>query len=290
MDLRQTGVVVTPRPVKGRDGELIQSVSHPRMRRPRHVVLCRLGNGHRNPASAKTCQSPSKFWAKSPPACICMRGNGNARRGFSATPGISKPVSARTSPIGAAGATAWASMRRRRSSLAAPSICIGRTACQTYGKGPDRFGLIHCDLRLANLLIDGKEVKVIDFDDCGFGWYMYDAATPVSFYEHEPQVPGLIEVLEEGLSPGHRSCPRTTKPKYRPSSCCAACCWSPGSARTRNRPRQIHGPSLHRRHGGAVRGICEKALVSRFVIIGLDPMILFMRRQKGCSAQGRARR
>ena len=41
-------------------------------------------------------------------------------------------------------------------------------------------------------------MKVIDFDDCGFGWYMYDAATPVSFYEHEPQVGGLIESWMRG--------------------------------------------------------------------------------------------
>ena len=74
---------------------------------------------------------------------------------------------------------------------------IGR-GLKAYGKGPDRFGLIHCDLRLANLLIDGKTVKAIDFDDCGFGWYMYDAATPVSFYEHEPQVPELIESWKTG--------------------------------------------------------------------------------------------
>ncbi len=63
---------------------------------------------------------------------------------------------------------------------------------------PDRFGLAHCDLRLANLLLHGSEVKVIDFDDCGFGWYMYDAATPLSFYEHLPQAPGLIECWLEG--------------------------------------------------------------------------------------------
>jgi Ser/Thr protein kinase RdoA (MazF antagonist) len=68
----------------------------------------------------------------------------------------------------------------------------------TYGKGPECFGLIHGDLRLANLLIDGTAVKVIDFDDCGFGWYMYDAATPVSFYEHETQVPDLIESWKTG--------------------------------------------------------------------------------------------
>ena len=45
-------------------------------------------------------------------------------------------------------------------------------------------------------------MKVIDFDDCGFGWYMYDAATPVSFYEHEPQVPDLIEAWKDGLPQG----------------------------------------------------------------------------------------
>jgi Ser/Thr protein kinase RdoA (MazF antagonist) len=67
-----------------------------------------------------------------------------------------------------------------------------------YGSGPERFGLIHCDLRLANLLLDGENVKVIDFDDCGFSWFMYDAATPVSFYEHEPQVPDLIEAWKQG--------------------------------------------------------------------------------------------
>lgn len=57
---------------------------------------------------------------------------------------------------------------------------------------------MHGDTRLANLLIDGDIVKVLDFDDCGFSWFMYDAATPVSFYEHEPQVPALIEAWKAG--------------------------------------------------------------------------------------------
>ena len=48
------------------------------------------------------------------------------------------------------------------------------------------------------VLIDGESVKVIDFDDCGFSWYMYDAATPVSFYEHEPHVPELLEHWKAG--------------------------------------------------------------------------------------------
>lgn len=67
-----------------------------------------------------------------------------------------------------------------------------------YGQSQERFGLVQGDLRLANLLVDGEEIKVIDFDDCGFSWFMYDAATPVSFYEHEPQVPELIEHWKTG--------------------------------------------------------------------------------------------
>jgi Ser/Thr protein kinase RdoA (MazF antagonist) len=62
-----------------------------------------------------------------------------------------------------------------------------------YGAGPQRYGLIHADTRLANLLVDDGAVSVIDFDDCGFSWYLYDAGTSVSFFEHQPQVPALID-------------------------------------------------------------------------------------------------
>jgi Ser/Thr protein kinase RdoA (MazF antagonist) len=68
-----------------------------------------------------------------------------------------------------------------------------------FGTGPGRYGLIHADTRLANLLVDdGGRVSVIDFDDCGFSWYLYDVGTSVSFFEHEPQVPGLIDAWLTG--------------------------------------------------------------------------------------------
>lgn len=62
-----------------------------------------------------------------------------------------------------------------------------------YGTGPERYGLVHADTRLANLLVDGGSVSVIDFDDCGFSWYLYDLGTTVSFFEHRPQVPELVD-------------------------------------------------------------------------------------------------
>jgi Ser/Thr protein kinase RdoA (MazF antagonist) len=62
-----------------------------------------------------------------------------------------------------------------------------RAALAAYGEKPDRFGLIHADMRLANLLVEGERVTLIDFDDCGFGWFMYDFAAAVSFHEDDPQ-------------------------------------------------------------------------------------------------------
>jgi Ser/Thr protein kinase RdoA (MazF antagonist) len=67
-----------------------------------------------------------------------------------------------------------------------------------FGTGPDRYGLVHADTRLANLLVDGGKVSVIDFDDSGFSWYLYDVGTSVSFFEHEPHVPGLIDAWLSG--------------------------------------------------------------------------------------------
>jgi Ser/Thr protein kinase RdoA (MazF antagonist) len=62
-----------------------------------------------------------------------------------------------------------------------------------FGAGAEVFGLVHADLRLANLLVDGAHLRIIDFDDCGFSWFLYDFATAVSFIEHEPFVPDLLQ-------------------------------------------------------------------------------------------------
>lgn len=67
-----------------------------------------------------------------------------------------------------------------------------------YGKAKHRFGLIHADLRLANLLIDEEKLSVIDFDDCGYCWFMYDFAAAISFMEEDRQIPVLQKSWVEG--------------------------------------------------------------------------------------------
>lgn len=67
-----------------------------------------------------------------------------------------------------------------------------------YGTGPDRFGLIHADMRLGNLLVNGNRVTLIDFDDCGFCWFTYDFAAAISFHETNPAIPALKAAWLEG--------------------------------------------------------------------------------------------
>jgi Ser/Thr protein kinase RdoA (MazF antagonist) len=69
-----------------------------------------------------------------------------------------------------------------------------------YGTGPETFGLIHADLRLANLMVSGDTLTAIDFDDCGFGWWAYDLASALSFIETDPRLPDLIAAWVQGYT------------------------------------------------------------------------------------------
>lgn len=66
-----------------------------------------------------------------------------------------------------------------------------RARLEAFGKAPERFNLIHADMRLANLLIDGNGARLIDFDDCGWSWFLYDFAAAISFIEDDPRIPDL---------------------------------------------------------------------------------------------------
>lgn len=45
------------------------------------------------------------------------------------------------------------------------------------GQENESYGLIHADFNLDNLLLQDGRVMAIDFDDCGFGWHLFDLAT-----------------------------------------------------------------------------------------------------------------
>jgi Ser/Thr protein kinase RdoA (MazF antagonist) len=63
------------------------------------------------------------------------------------------------------------------------------------------YGLIHADLVRENVLIDGNAIGLIDFDDAGFGFRMFDIATALLKNRIEPH----YRQLESALIAGYRS-------------------------------------------------------------------------------------
>jgi Ser/Thr protein kinase RdoA (MazF antagonist) len=69
---------------------------------------------------------------------------------------------------------------------------------QELDTGPDRFGLIHADLHQENYLFARGEVRAIDFDDCGWGHYLFDLAVTLIELRHLPHYPARRAALLAG--------------------------------------------------------------------------------------------
>jgi Ser/Thr protein kinase RdoA (MazF antagonist) len=198
--LRGDGVVATPVPVPGRNGALIQEAAHPTMARPRHLVLFDWETGvepsERDHLSDKF-EILGEVTARMHLHSQSWRRPGNFERhvwDFDTSLGDRPHWGRWRDGMG---------LDTAKEALFARAVDLLRLRLERFGKAPERFGLIHCDMRLANLLIDGGEVKVIDFDDCGFSWHLYDAATAVSFFEHERHVPELMSAWAKGYRKVH---------------------------------------------------------------------------------------
>lgn len=194
--LRRDRAALTPVPRPGRNGELVQVVAHPLLPRPRHVVLFDWEEG----AEPSEADHDLKEW-------FAILGETTARMHLHEKTWRRPDYFTRhrwdfETSLGST--PHWGSWRDGFGMTPERETLFGRTVdligrrLERFGQASDRFGLIHCDMRLANLLIDGEVVKVIDFDDCGFSWRLYDCATTVSFFEHKPEVPALLDAWVAG--------------------------------------------------------------------------------------------
>ena len=66
------------------------------------------------------------------------------------------------------------------------------------GTSADVYGLIHADLVPENVLVDGARLQLIDFDDAGFGWHLFELATSLYFIRQEPIYAEARDALIEG--------------------------------------------------------------------------------------------
>ena len=77
---------------------------------------------------------------------------------------------------------------------------------QQLGQGANVFGLIHADAHLDNVLFDGQQARLIDFDDCGFGYRIYDIAVALWELRHRDDYPTFKDAVVRGYSE-HRPLP-----------------------------------------------------------------------------------
>lgn len=191
--LKESGAAITPTPIPGKDGELIQSVAHEGLPRPRNVVLFAWEEG-RVPAAndAAGFETLGEIAARMHAHVLSWQRPSWFERhtwDFETSLGARPHWGRWRDGMG---------MTPEALEIMGETVALIERRLARFGKAPDRFNLIHGDMRLANLLMDNGTIKVIDFDDCGFSWFLYDCATTVSFFEDSPDVPGLIDAWVRG--------------------------------------------------------------------------------------------
>lgn len=67
-----------------------------------------------------------------------------------------------------------------------------------YGQSAQNYSMIHADMVPENVLVDGEHTRLIDFDDAGFGWHLFEIATSLYFSHSEDYFDQLLQAFIEG--------------------------------------------------------------------------------------------
>jgi Ser/Thr protein kinase RdoA (MazF antagonist) len=190
-----------PEPVPALDGRLLIQVSAPGIPGDRNVSLLRWLKGRFIPdairarhyrAQGRLMGQMHEFAARwqIPPGLTKRRWDWD---------GLFRDVEGAGMP----GSRAWDLLPRR---YTAPFELVTRQAqavMDAWGKGPDVYGLIHADLGVdANLLFWGSppEARAIDFDDSGFGYWVYDLAVSLEHCRDDAAYVEYRDALLEGYA------------------------------------------------------------------------------------------
>ena len=67
-------------------------------------------------------------------------------------------------------------------------------------KSPGRYSMIHADFAPENIMVDGDQLRLIDFDDAGFGWHLFELVTSLYFIQGEQ----FFDQAQDALIKGYR--------------------------------------------------------------------------------------
>lgn len=86
------------------------------------------------------------------------------------------------------------------SALIARALELVWATTRKLAQTPGSFGLVHGDLHCENFLFHDGAIRAIDFDDCGWGFYLYDLAVTLWELEERPQYGDLRDALLEAYA------------------------------------------------------------------------------------------
>ncbi len=67
-----------------------------------------------------------------------------------------------------------------------------------YAETSENYSMIHADMVPENVLVDGEHTRLIDFDDAGFGWHLFEIATSLYFYSGSDSFDAVRNACIEG--------------------------------------------------------------------------------------------
>jgi Ser/Thr protein kinase RdoA (MazF antagonist) len=85
----------------------------------------------------------------------------------------------------------WGRFWEIGSASAAERALLERARDRVFGdlfgleKSPGSYSMIHADFAAENIMVDDDDVRLIDFDDAGYGWHMFELATALYFIRGE---------------------------------------------------------------------------------------------------------
>ena len=68
-----------------------------------------------------------------------------------------------------------------------------RQELSNYAQSSENYSMIHADMVAENVMVDGEHIRLIDFDDAGFGWHLFEIATSLYFSHSDKYFDQLID-------------------------------------------------------------------------------------------------
>jgi Ser/Thr protein kinase RdoA (MazF antagonist) len=192
---RDTSLKV-PNPLRTRRGEWVETVKIDLLDGPRHFVVFEYIPGHTIEAEA----TPEHLAIVGgliaqlhrhgvhfdpPPGFTCKHWDLNGLKGGMLDVPAEK---------------AYAALSEEELRVVQAAEQVVESAIHRLGQDALVYGLIHADLHLKSFLFEGDDPLILDFDTCGYGYYIYDLAVVVwNLFERED-----FGLLRKALLEGYR--------------------------------------------------------------------------------------